>query len=385
MDIMNESLELHKKLNGKIEIKNKMKINNMQDMTLVYTPGVARACLEIHENPEAVYQLTSKRNTVAVISDGTAVLGLGDIGPLAAIPVMEGKCALFKRFGGVDAIPIVLNTKDVDELVQTIYHLSPSFGGINLEDISAPRCFEVERRLKEMCDIPVFHDDQHGTAIVVGAALLNALKLVGKKLSQVRIVINGAGSAGIAITKFLYELGAKNIITCDKFGIITKGDKQLNSAQMEISLFTNKKRITGTLSDALVGADVFIGVSAPNIVSEEMIKSMSNDSIVFPLANPTPEISRDKALHAGARVVGTGASNLPNQINNSLVFPGLFRGALDSRAKQITTKMEIATCKALASIVRKVELTETYIIPSIFNKKVAVKIARAVMKVTEQS
>ena len=385
MDIMNESLELHKKLNGKIEIKNKMKINNMHDLTLIYTPGVARACLEIYENKEAVYQLTSKRNTVAVISDGTAVLGLGDIGPLAAIPVMEGKCALFKRFGGVDAIPIVLNTKDVDELVQTIYHLSPSFGGINLEDISAPRCFEVERRLKEMCDIPVFHDDQHGTAIVVGAALLNALKLVGKKLSQVRIVINGAGSAGIAITKFLYELGAKNIITCDKFGIITKGDKQLNSAQKEISLFTNKKRVQGTLSDALVGADVFIGVSAPNIVSEEMIKSMNNDSIVFPLANPIPEISRDKALHAGARVVGTGASNLPNQINNSLVFPGLFRGALDSRAKQITTKMEIAACKALASIVRKEELTETYIIPSIFNKKVAVKIARAVMKVTEQS
>ncbi len=380
MDIMQESLELHKKLNGKIEIKNKLKINNMHDMSLAYTPGVAKACLAIHENPEEVYTLTSKRNTVAVISDGTAVLGLGDIGPLAAIPVMEGKCALFKRFGGVDAIPIVLNTKNVDELVQTIYHLSPSFGGINLEDISAPRCFEVERRLKELCDIPVFHDDQHGTAIVCGAALLNALKLVGKKLSQVRIVINGAGSAGIAITKFLLELGAKHIITCDRFGIITQGDEVLNSAQKEISLITNRKKLKGNLSDALKGADVFIGVSAGNIVSEEMIQLMNSDAIVFPLANPTPEISRDKALHAGARVVGTGVSNLPNQINNALVFPGLFKGALESRVKQITTPMEIAACKALAAIVKKEELKETYIIPNIFNKKVARNVSRAVMK-----
>lgn len=384
MDIMQESLALHKKLNGKIEIKNKYKINDMHDMTLVYTPGVAKACLTIQENPEQVYNLTSKRNTVAVISDGTAVLGLGDIGPLAAIPVMEGKCALFKRFAGVDAIPIVLNTKDVDELVQTIYHLSPSFGGINLEDISAPRCFEVERRLKELCDIPVFHDDQHGTAIVVGAALLNALKLVGKKLSQARIVINGAGSAGIAITKLLVELGAKHIITCDKFGIITKGDEILNFAQKEISLVTNRKKLKGNLSDALIGADVFIGVSAANIVSEDMISSMNSDSIVFPLANPTPEISRDKALHAGARVVGTGASNLPNQINNSLVFPGIFKGALDARVKQITTEMEIAACKALASIVKKEELTENYIIPSIFNKSVAKKVSKAVMKVVSK-
>ena len=382
MDIMQESLALHKKLNGKIEIKNKYKINDMHDMTLIYTPGVAKACLAIHEDPEEVYQLTAKKNTVAVISDGTAVLGLGDIGPLAAIPVMEGKCALFKKFAGIDAIPIVLNTKDVDELVQTIYHLSPSFGGINLEDISAPRCFEVERRLKELCDIPVFHDDQHGTAIVVGAALLNALKLVGKKLSQVRIVINGAGSAGIAITKFLIELGAKQIITCDKFGIITKGDEMLNFAQKEISLVTNKKKLKGSLSDALLGADVFIGVSAANIVSEEMISSMNSDAIVFPLANPTPEISRDKALHAGARVVGTGASNLPNQINNSLVFPGIFKGALEARVKQITTKMEIAACRALASIVKKDELNENYIIPSIFNKNVAKKVSKAVIKVS---
>ena len=380
MDIMQESLDLHRKLNGKIEIKNKLKIDNMHDMSLAYTPGVAKACLAIHENPEEVYALTSKRNTVAVISDGTAVLGLGDIGPLAAIPVMEGKCALFKRFANVDAIPIVLNTKDVDELVNTIYHLSPSFGGINLEDISAPRCFEVERRLKELCDIPVFHDDQHGTAIVVGAALTNALKLVGKKLNEAKIVINGAGSAGIAITKFLLDLGAKHITVCDRFGIIVEGDEQLNFAQKEISLKTNRKHLNGLLKDALLGADVFIGVSAGNIVSEDMIQHMNPNAIVFPLANPTPEISRDKALHAGARVVGTGVSNLPNQINNALVFPGLFKGALDSRVRQITKEMEIAACKALAKIVKKEELTETYIIPNIFNKKVAKNIARAVMK-----
>jgi len=380
MDIMQESLDLHRKLNGKIEIKNKLKIENMHDMSLAYTPGVAKACLAIHENPEEVYALTSKRNTVAVISDGTAVLGLGDIGPLAAIPVMEGKCALFKRFANVDAIPIVLNTKDVDELVNTIYHLSPSFGGINLEDISAPRCFEVERRLKELCDIPVFHDDQHGTAIVVGAALTNALKLVGKKFNEAKIVINGAGSAGIAITKFLLDLGAKHITVCDRFGIIVEGDEQLNFAQKEISLKTNRKHLKGLLKDALLGADVFIGVSAGNIVSEDMIQHMNPNAIVFPLANPTPEISRDKALHAGARIVGTGVSNLPNQINNALVFPGLFKGALDSRVRQITKEMEIAACKALAKIVKKEELTETYIIPNIFNKKVAKNISRAVMK-----
>lgn len=382
MNIYDESLAFHRKLNGKIEIKNKMKLNDMHDMSLAYTPGVAKACLVIKDNPDEVYHLTAKKNTVAVISDGTAVLGLGDIGPLAAIPVMEGKCALFKRFGNVDAIPIVLNTKDVDELVETIYRISPSFGGINLEDISAPRCFEVERRLKEICDIPVFHDDQHGTAIVCGAALLNALKIVNKKLNQVNIVINGAGSAGIAITKFLIELGAKHITICDRFGIIYEGDKQLNFAQKEISLKTNRKKLKGSLSDALINADVFIGVSAGNIVSTHMISSMNKDAIVFPLANPTPEISRDLALSAGARIVGTGASNLPNQINNSLVFPGLFRGVLDSGAKQITTEMEIAACKALARIVRKEQLNETYIIPSIFNKNVAKNIAKAVMKVS---
>lgn len=379
MDIMQESLALHRKLNGKIEIKNKVKLNDMHDMTLAYTPGVARACLVIKDYPEEVFELTSKRNTVAVISDGTAVLGLGDIGPLAAIPVMEGKCALFKRFANVDAIPIVLNTKNVNEIVGTIYRLSPSFGGINLEDISAPRCFEVEKRLRELCDIPVFHDDQHGTAIVCGAALLNALKLVHKKLSQVKIVINGAGSAGIAITKFLLELGARHITVCDRFGILVEGDSKLNSAQAEIAELTNRKKQNGLLEDAMKGSDVFIGVSAGNIVSEAMVSSMNQDAIVFPMANPTPEISRDLALKAGARVVGTGASNLPNQINNSLIFPGLFRGALDSRVKQISTAMEIAACKALAGIVKKDELSELYIIPSIFNKKVVKRVSKAVM------
>lgn len=378
MDIMKESLAFHKELKGKIEIKNKMKLNTMKDMTLAYTPGVASACLSIKEDPKQVYELTTKHNTVAVISDGTAVLGLGDIGPLAAMPVMEGKCAIFKRFANINAIPIVLNTKDVDELVQTIYHLSPSFGGINLEDISAPRCFEVERRLKELCDIPVFHDDQHGTAIVAGAALLNALKIVNKKLNKVQIVINGAGSAGIAITKFLLELGAKHITVCDRFGIIYDKHPDLNTAQQEIAKLTNKKHLKGSLSDALKGADVFIGVSAGNIVTKEMISSMYSDAIVFPLANPIPEISRDLALLAGARVVGTGASNLPNQINNALVFPGLFRGALDSGAKQITTKMQIAACHALSKIVSKKDLKETYIIPSIFDQRVAKRISKAV-------
>ena len=380
MDIMKESLDLHRKLNGKIEIKNKIKLKDMHDMTLAYTPGVANACLAIRDNKEEVYALTSKRNLVAVISDGSAVLGLGNLGPLAAIPVMEGKCAIFKRFANIDAIPIVLNTQDVDEIVSTIYHLSPSFGGINLEDISAPRCFEIERRLKEMCDIPVFHDDQHGTAIVCGAALLNALKLVSKTFKEARIVINGAGSAGIAITKFLVELGAKHITVCDKFGTIVEGDDILNSAQKEVSLVTNRKKLKGTLKDALKGADVFIGVSAGNIVTEDMIKDMNTDAIVFPLANPVPEITREKALAAGARVVGTGVSNQPNQINNALIFPGLFKGALESRVRQITTDMEIAACKAIAGIIKKDELSEINIIPNIFNPKVAKKVSKAVMK-----
>ncbi len=380
MDIMQESLKLHRELKGKMELKSKIKINDMHDMSLAYTPGVAAACLAIKDNKNEVYELTTKSNTIAVVSDGTAVLGLGDIGPEAALPVMEGKAVLFKRFAGLDAIPIVLNTKDVDELVNTIYHLSPSFGGINLEDISAPRCFEVERRLKEMCDIPVFHDDQHGTAIVCGAALINALKVVNKKLKDVKIVINGAGSAGIAITKFLLQLGAKNIVVCDRDGILSEKNQTLNSTQLEIAKKTNKNKEQGLLSDALKLADVFIGVSVGNVVTESMVQSMNKDAIVFPLANPTPEISRDKALKGGARIVGTGVSNLPNQINNALVFPGIFRGAIDGRLSQITTKMEIAACKALASIVKKNELNDNYIIPSIFNKRVAKNIARAVIK-----
>ena len=286
--------------------------------------------------------------------------------------------AIFKRFANIDAIPIVLNTQNVDEIVETIHHLSPSFGGINLEDISAPRCFEVERRLRELCDIPVFHDDQHGTAIVCGAALINALKLVSKKMNQVKIVINGAGSAGIAITRFLLKLGAKDIMVCDTFGILIRGAKELNSAQADIALLTNKKKIKGTLADALVDADVFIGVSAGNIVTESMIESMQSDAIVFPMANPVPEISRENALNAGARIVGTGVSNQPNQINNALVFPGIFKGALMSGAKQITTEMEIAACKAIARIVKKEELNETYIIPSIFNKRIVKAVAKAV-------
>lgn len=380
MNIKQESLALHRQMRGKIEVRNKLKIKNMHDMSLIYTPGVAEACLVIKDEPQEVKNLTGKNNLVAVISDGSAVLGLGNIGPLASLPVMEGKAALFKRFAGINAIPIILNTQDVDEIVETIYRISPSFGAINLEDISAPRCFEVERRLKEICDIPIFHDDQHGTAIVTGAALLNALKLVNKSIKKVRIVINGAGSAGIAITEFLIKLGAKDILICDRRGIIVKGDEQLNVAQKEIAKVTNKKKLQGSLTDALKGADVFIGVSAGNVVSKVMIEGMNSDAIVFPLANPIPEISRDLALEAGARVVGTGVSNLPNQINNALVFPGLFKGALEAGVRQISDEMQIAACKALAGIIRKKDLHEEYIIPSIFNLKVANRIAKAVIK-----
>jgi malate dehydrogenase (oxaloacetate-decarboxylating) len=380
MDIMNESLELHRKLKGKITTKTTYPVKDMHDMSLVYTPGVAAACQAIADDPAQSYELTAKRRTVAVISDGTSVLGLGDIGPRAAMPVMEGKCAIFKRFAGLDAIPIVLDTKDVDELVETIYRMSPSFGGINLEDISAPRCFEVERRLKEMCDIPVFHDDQHGTAIVAGAALKNALRLVKKELSDVRIVVNGAGSAGTAITRFLLSLGARDITVCDRKGVIASDDLGLNASQRELAAVTNPKGRTGTLEDALRGADVFIGVSAGNIVTERMIQGMNADPIVFPLANPVPEISRDKALSAGARVVGTGVSNLPNQINNALAFPGLFKGALESGVRDITMEMQIAASEAIASIVTDETLSETYIIPNIFDRRVASRVAASVRK-----
>jgi len=380
---MDQSLQLHNKLKGKIEITNKYEINTKLDLALVYTPGVASSCMKINESPEESYNLTTKGNTVAVISDGTAVLGLGDIGPLAAMPVMEGKCALFKRFAGIDAIPIVLNTKDTDEIVQTIYNIAPSFGGINLEDISAPRCFEVERRLKEMLDIPVFHDDQHGTAIVSCAALLNALKLVKKDIKDVKIVVNGAGSAGVAITTFLMQLGAVNVLVCDRFGIMDEADERLNSSQRKLASITNPNQIKGDLKEALINAEVFIGVSAGNVVSQDMVRLMAQNPIVFALANPTPEISREDALLAGAFVYGAGVSNQPNQINNALVFPGLFKGALKARVKQITTEMEIAACYALSGIIPETELKNDYVIPDIFNELVSKSISEAIIRIQE--
>ena len=346
MDIKKESLKKHYEWKGKIEIISRAKINSKEDLSLAYTPGVSEPCLEINKDISKSYELTRRSNLVAVITDGTAVLGLGDIGPEAGMPVMEGKCALFKEFADVDAFPICIKSKDVDEIVKTINLISGSFGGINLEDISAPRCFEIERKLKEITDIPVFHDDQHGTAIVVAAALLNAVRLVKKEIDKIKIVINGAGSAGIAIGKHLLNIGFKNIIFCDKFGIISSDEKYDNPAWEEISKISNFACVKGDLKDALKGADVFIGVSAPNIVNEEMIKSMEKDAIVFPMANPTPEIMPDIAKKAGARVVGTGRSDFPNQINNVLAFPGIFRGALDSRAKCINEEMKVAASYA---------------------------------------
>ncbi|BCR36168.1 NAD(P)-dependent malic enzyme [Mariniplasma anaerobium] len=381
MDIMEKSLELHRKLKGKIAIRSTYPIKNKKDLALVYTPGVASSCLAIKDNKKEVYNLTAKNNTVAVISDGTAVLGLGDIGALAAIPVMEGKCAIFKEFADINAIPIVLDTKDVDELVKTISHLAPSFGGINLEDISAPRCFEVEKRLRDMLDIPVFHDDQHGTAIAVGAALINALRVVDIPLDKAKIVINGAGSAGIAISSFLIELGVKNLIVCDKNGILDPSEQDLNDSQILLSQKTNQKHVKGSLADALKGADAFIGVSVGNVVNKDMVKLMDKEPIIFALANPTPEISRDDALEAGAKIYGAGISNIPNQINNALVFPGLFKGALAHPVKQIDTEMEKAACHALAGLVSDKELSAEYIIPDVFNKDVVKVICKAIIDV----
>ena len=358
MNIREESLQKHYEWGGKIEVISRAPINTREDLSLAYTPGVAEPCLEIQKDYNKSYDLTRRHNLVAVITDGTAVLGLGDIGPEAGMPVMEGKCALFKEFANVDAFPICIRSKDVDELVRTIYLISGSFGGINLEDISAPRCFEVERKLKEICDIPVFHDDQHGTAIVVAAAFINALKVVGKELSSVRAVLNGAGSAGIAIGKHLMNLGLKNLIMVDRFGIIDEGMEELNPAQAEMAELTNREHKRGTLADALQGADVFFGVSAPNVLTPEMIKTMAADPIVFAMANPTPEIMPDAAKAAGARVVGTGRSDFPNQINNVMAFPGIFRGALDCRASCINEEMKVATSYALASLVREDELNE---------------------------
>ena len=377
MDINQESLELHYQMHGKIEVVSRKKIETRKDLSLLYTPGVAEPCRQIAKDYEKSFELTRRNNLVAVITDGTAVLGLGDIGPAAGMPVMEGKCALFKEFADVDAFPICINSKDVDTIVNTIYMISQSFGGINLEDIAAPRCFEIERRLKELCDIPVFHDDQHGTAIVVAAALINACKVTGKKLGKLRIVINGAGAAGIAIGKLLISMGFGNIIMCDIHGIICEGDSGLNPGQEEISHISNLQKEHGLLADAMKGADAFIGVSRPGLVSKEMVASM-NHGIVFAMANPIPEIMPDEALEAGAAVVGTGRSDFPNQINNVLVFPGVFKGALSVRATEITEEMKRQAAWAIAGIVPEGELNAENIIPSPLNRNVADVVAKAV-------
>ena len=379
MNIREKSLKKHYEWNGKIEVVSRARIETREDLSLAYTPGVAEPCLEIQKDYTKSFELTRRNNLVAVITDGTAVLGLGDIGPEAGMPVMEGKCALFKSFADVDAFPICVRSKDVDEIVRTIYLISGSFGGINLEDISAPRCFEIERRLKEICDIPVFHDDQHGTAIVVAAALINALKIVKKDIGTVRVVINGAGSAGCAIGRHLLNMGVRNLTMVDRFGIIARDDTTLSDAHKSIAELTNAECIHGDLSVAMKGADVFIGVSAPGIVSGEMVASMAKDAIVFPMANPTPEIMPDLALAAGARIVGTGRSDFPNQINNVLAFPGIFRGALDCRATTINEEMKVATSLALANYISEDELNEENIIPSALDKKVAAVVARAVI------
>ena len=384
MNYAEESLRLHAQWGGKIEVISKVPVATKEDLALAYTPGVAQPCLEIQKDYEKSFTLTRRHNLVAVVTDGTAVLGLGDIGPEAGMPVMEGKCALFKAFGDVDAFPICVRSKDVDEIVRTIYLISGSFGGINLEDIAAPRCFEIERRLKELCDIPVFHDDQHGTAIVVGAALLNALRVVGKRIEDVKVVINGAGSAGIAIGKHLMDLGVRHLKMVDRFGVLCAGI-EMNPAQAEMAARTNPEGFSGKLADALKGADVFVGVSAPHIVSKVMIASMAPGAIVFPMANPVPEIEPEEALAAGAAVVGTGRSDHPNQINNVLVFPGLFRGALDVRARDINLEMRLAASHALAELVSDRELNAEYILPEAFDKRVGPAVAKAVAKAARDS
>ena len=378
MTVNEKALKLHEQWQGKIETVSKCPIKTREDLALAYTPGVAEPCKVIAENKDAVYTYTSKANTVAVVSDGSAVLGLGNIGPYAAIPVMEGKAALFKEFGNVNAVPICLDTQDTEEIIETVIRLAPAFGGINLEDISAPRCFEIERRLKEVLDIPVFHDDQHGTAIVVLAGIMNGLRLTGKKKEDCQVVVNGAGSAGIAISRLLLTFGFKHLTMCDRFGIISGDYPDLNWMQKEMLKVTNLEKKTGTLADAMKGADVFVGVSAPGIVSQEMVASMNKDAIMFAMANPVPEIMPDLARAAGARVIGTGRSDFPNQINNVTAFPGIFRGALEGHASQITEAMKLAAAEALAGLVSDEELNEDFIMPDPFDPRIVDAVAKAV-------
>lgn len=378
MTLQEKALALHKEWNGKLETVSKTPVKSREALSLAYTPGVAEPCKVIAENKDAAYQYTMKANTVAVISDGSAVLGLGNIGPYAAMPVMEGKAVLFKEFGGVNAVPICLDTQDTEEIIKAVTWLAPAYGGINLEDISAPRCFEIEERLKATLDIPVFHDDQHGTAIVVLAGIINALKVVGKQKEACKVVVNGAGSAGVAITKLLLTYGFTNVILCDKVGIVSTSTQGLNWMQEKMAKITNPNGETGTLADALKGADIFVGVSAPNIVTPEMVQSMAPDSILFAMANPTPEIMPDVAKAAGARVVGTGRSDFPNQVNNVVAFPGIFKGALEGRATQITEEMKLAAASAIAGLVPDDELSEDNIMPEAFNPKVAELVAEAV-------
>ena len=378
MNQMEKALQCHKEWNGKLETTAKSKVNSREDLAIAYTPGVAEPCKEIAKDKSLAYTYTWKANTVAVVSDGSAVLGLGNIGPYAAMPVMEGKCVLFKEFGNVNAVPICLDTQDTEEIIAAVKNLAPGFGGINLEDISAPRCFEIEERLKEMLDIPVFHDDQHGTAIVVLAGIINGLRLTGKKKENCRVVVNGAGSAGIAITKLLLRYGFTNVIMCDREGIISKDYPNLNWMQKKMTEVTNLANENGTLADALKNADIFVGVSAPNIVTADMVTSMNKDSILFAMANPVPEIMPDVAKAAGARVVGTGRSDFPNQVNNVIAFPGIFKGALEARAKQITEEMKLAAAEALAALVSDEELCDDFIMPEAFDPRVADVVSQAV-------
>lgn len=386
MDYAKESLRLHREWKGKIEVVATVPVQTKEDLSLAYTPGVAQPCLEIQKDPDQSYELTRRHNLCAVITDGSAVLGLGDIGPEAGMPVMEGKCVLFKSFGNVDAFPLCIKTKDVDEFVNAVYLMSGSFGGINLEDIAAPRCFEIERKLKEKCDIPIFHDDQHGTAVITLAGLTNALKVVGKHLPDVKIAVNGAGAAAIAITKLLLSAGAKNVTLCDRTGIIYEGrEKGMNWIKEEMAKVTNPEHITGTLSDAMKGADVFIGVSAPGSVTPDMVRSMAKDAIIFACANPTPEIFPDEAKAAGARIISTGRSDFPNQINNVLAFPGIFRGAFDVRASDINEAMKVAAAQALAALIPDQMLNEEYIIPKAFDPRVGPAVAQAVAQAARDS